>query len=157
MASFAFNTAAKEILDGTIDLNSDTIKVMLITGSSVYDPVYEDDVVDDGTGSAALHGELSVTGYTPGFGSANRQTLSNKNFTVDDANNDGVFDNTADLTWTSLGAGSVISGALVIKEVTDDTDTRVIAWLELDSGVTTNGSDVTIQFNANGLIRLSVD
>ena len=72
MASFVYNKAAQEIGDGTIDLDSTTLKVMLVT--SVYTPDKDDLVVDAGGGSDAADAEISVANYTPGWGSASRKT-----------------------------------------------------------------------------------
>lgn len=154
MASIGYNTAAKEILDGTIDLSADTLKIMLVTSSYVANK--DDDVVDAGGANDPIDHEISVTGYTGGFGGAGRKTLANKSFTVDDTDDEGVFDNTVDLTWTALGAGATIAAAILIKEVTDDTDTRLIAYLELASPIATNGSDFTLSFNSEGIINMTV-
>ena len=55
------------------------------------------------------------------------------------------------MTWTSLGAGVAISGAVLVKEITNDASSRIIAWLDV-ADTSTNGSDFTLTFNtlANG-------
>jgi hypothetical protein len=154
MASLCYNTAAKEILDNTINLSSDTIKVMLVEVG--YTANKDDDVVDAGGANDPVDHEISVTGYTAGWGGAGRKTLANKSFTVDDTDDEAVFDNTVDLTWTSLGAGATIVAAIVIKEGgADDTTSRLIAYLELASSFPTNGGDFTLQFDAEGIINLN--
>lgn len=154
MASLVYNTAAKEILDNTINLSSDTIKVMLVTSSYVANK--DDDVVDAAGADDPVDHEISVTGYTGGWGGAGRKTLANKQFTVDDTDDEAVFDNTVDLTWTALGAGATIAAAIVIKEGgADDTTSRLIAYLELASPFATNGGDFTLQFDAEGIINLN--
>lgn len=147
MASGVYNKVKKMLLDATIDLDTDTIKVMLVTSS--YTPNADHDFVDDISGN-----ELSGTGYTAGFGNSGRKTLSNKSVTQDDATDKGVFDNTADLTWSSINAGTA-AYAVLIKEITSDAASIPICWLELSPNVTTNGGDLTVAFNTSGIINLT--
>ena len=151
MASFWYNTGAKEVLDGTIDLVADTIKVMLVTSSYVADK--DDLVVDAGGANDPIDHELSGTGYTAGWGNSGRQTLGTKAWAADLANDRAEFD-CADVAWTGIDAGTA-AAAIVIKEGgVNDTTSRLIAYI--DSGgfpVTTNGGDLTIQINAEGLLH----
>jgi len=156
MANFWYNLAKKQILDGTLDLVNDSIKVMLCTSSYVADA--DDDYVDAGGVNDAVDHELSGTGYTAGWGNGTpgdgRQTLASKVFTEDDTNNWGKFD-AADPAWTSLAADcGNASQLLMIKEGgADDTTSLLIA--HYDFALTTNGSPVTAQIHANGLTTLS--
>ena len=148
MASGWYNLAVQKIMDGTIDLDTDTLKVMLVQSGYSYDP--DDDFVDNGGAADPIDQELTVTGYTGGFGGAGRKTLANKAVTKDDTNDYAIFDNTADITWTALGSGETIAAAIVIKEVTADTDSYLICYLEVTS-TATNGGDITLQFHTNGI------
>lgn len=154
MASFVTNRAAKEMLEAF--LSSETVKVALVTSTYAGD---KDDVeADAGGANDVVDGEISVSGYTGGYGGAGRKTLANKSFSADDSDDEGVFDNTVDLTWTSLAAGATIAAAVLLIEdflgaASDDTDTLVIARLELSSPVPTNGSDFTLSFDTEGLIN----
>src|SRR3972149_4757249 len=152
MASFVYNTAAKEIADATIDLDTNTLKVMLVTASYVADR--DNDVVDAGGANDAVDHEINVTGYTRGWGGAGRRTAV-VTVGVDKTNDRGeVF--IADLTWTALGAGATIAAAILIKEgVANDTTSRLIAYFDL-ADTATNGGDITLDFDAaEGAIRLS--
>ncbi len=74
--------------------------------------------------------------------------------TVDKTNDRAEFD-CADITWTAINAGTAAQ-ATVLKEITNDAASKCIA--NIDSGgfpVVTNGGDLTIQVNAEGLIQLS--
>lgn len=149
MASFVFNRAKKEIMDGTIDLLSDTIKVMLVDSS--YTPDKDDEFVADGADAA----ELSGTGYQAGFAGTGRKTLSNKAITVDNTNDRAEFDNTVDLTWSSIDAG-IVAAMVIYKHLTNDGASVVIAYV--DSGgfpKTTNGGDLSVVFNAEGILQLT--
>lgn len=154
MPSFVYNTAAKEIADGTIDLDTDTLKVMLIGTGTAYTPDRDDDFVDEGGANDPIDAELNgVSGYTRGFGNAGRKTAS-VTVEVDKANDRAEVD-IADLTWTALGTGDTIAAAILIKEGTDDTDTKLIAYFDV-TDTPTNGGDITLDFDAaEGAIRLS--
>lgn len=145
MASFVYNIAAKEILGDNLELSTDTIKAMLVT--SAYTPARTDTVVS--TASAA---ELSGTGYTGGFGGSGRKTLTSKTFTQDDPNNRGYF-SAANLVWTAINAGT-IAGLVLIKEITNDASSRLIAYIDSASmPIVTNGGDVTLTPNVAGFLQ----
>lgn len=154
MASFAMNRAVKDIVsnDTTLDLLDDTIKAVLVT--STYTPNRDDDVIDAGTGSDVQSGELSGTGYTGGFAGSGRKTLASKTVTESDANDRAEF-TAAAITWTAINAGT-IAGMVLVKEITNDTSSRVIAFLDSSSfPLVTNGGDVTITPASAGLIQFS--
>lgn len=152
MANFAYNTGSKELWDGTIDLLTNTIKLMLV--ASGYTADRDDDVIDAGGANDPVDHEYDGTGYTGGWGGAGRKALASKTITVNKANDRSEFD-AADVTWTSLGpAGGAgdPTQLLTIKEgATDDTTSRLI--VHSDFSVTTNGGDVTAQIA--DLLRLS--
>lgn len=152
MASFVYNTAAQEIANSTIDLDTNTLKVMLVTSSYVANR--DDLVVDAGGANDAVDHEISVTGYTAGWGGAGRKTAVVT--TGVDNTNDRAEVYIADLTWTSLGAGATIAAAILIKEGgANDTTSRLIAYFDL-TDTATNGGDITLDFDAaEGAIRLS--
>jgi hypothetical protein len=135
MASGWYNSGKRGVLDGTINLTSDTIKVMLVNAS--YTPNADHDFVDDVNAN-----ELSGTGYTGGFNGSGRKTVANKAFSTDTANDRAEFTFDA-LTWTAINAG-VAAYALIIKEITNDAGSRLIGWLDISPDVTTNGGDFTI-------------
>ena len=147
--AFMFNRGSSKIKDGTINLASSVIKVMLVTNA--YTPTRDDDAIDLGSGTGLAAAELTVSGYSGGFSGAGRLTLANKVFVIDDASDRDRFDNTADLVWTTLGAGQTIHAAVVIWENTDDTDSVPISYHELGTATPTNGQNFTLQFHADGI------
>lgn len=154
MASFVYITALKEIMDATLDLSADTLKVMLVNSIYSGGATHDDDVVDAGDSNDPIDGEISATNYTGGWGGSGRKTLASKTFTADKANNRAEFD-AADVVWTSLGgaANDTITAAIIIKEgVSDDTTSRLIAFLD-HADLTTNGGDFTLQWDAEGIIH----
>lgn len=144
MASAWYNKGKAQVLNGGIDLLTDTIKVMLVDDTYVFAATHNfvSDVSAD---------ELSGTGYTGGFAGAGRKTLASKTITEDDANGRAEFD-AADVVWTGLSAGTV-GGAILIKEITNDAASLLIAFLDcVDTGST--GSDFTVQWDAEGILQL---
>lgn len=153
MADFLYNTGSNDLWDTTqpIDLIVDTIKVMLCTSSYVADR--DNDFIEEGANDANEH-ELTGTGYTAGFGGSGRKTLGSKTITVDKANDRTEFD-AADVVWTAISAGTA-SQALVVKEITNDLASVLIA--HIDTGgfpIVTNGGDLTIAWNAEGIFSLN--
>lgn len=152
MVDLIYNQAKLEIPSGTILLLTDAIKVMLVTPDYVPDPDHT--FIDDGTELSPVNFELDGTGYTAGFGSSDRQSLSNRSLVRDDNTNKVRF--FADpITWNPISAGN--AGAyIILKEVSSDTDSPLIAYVQ--SGgfpISTDGGELVLQFNAtNGVITL---
>jgi len=135
MASGWYNSGKRDIFDGTIDLTADTIKVMLVNAS--YTPDADHDFVNDVSAN-----ELSGTGYTGGFAGSGRKTIASKAFSTDTANDRTEFTFAA-VTWTAINAGTA-AYAILVKEITNDPASRLIAWLDLSPAVVTNGGDFTM-------------
>ena len=147
MASFWYNLGLKEVMDGTtIDIDGDTLKIMLV--KSGYTANQDDDVVDAGGANDAVDHELTVSGYTPGYGGAGRKTAT---ITIGANDTDNRVDIAiADLTWTALATGETIAAAILIKEGgANDTTSRLIAYFDV-TDTPTNGGDITLDFLALG-------
>lgn len=154
MANIFYNTAKKEIFDGTVDLLANTIKLMLVTAS--YTPNADDDVAAAGGANDPDDHEANVTNYTRGHAGAGRKTLASKAIVVDKTNDRAEFD-AADVTWTALGNGTnqaLVAGIIIKEAGADDTSTRLIAYVDF-SDFTTNGADFTLQWDAEGIIHLT--
>lgn len=152
MASFVYNEAARLIsVSGGIDLEHDTLKVMLV--GSGYVPDRDHNFVDESGGDDPIDHEVSgITGYTNGWGSSSRKTLEGVTITTDDDNDRVVFD-ANDLVWATLGAGAAIARALVIKEgAADDTTSRLVICVDF-ADYNTNGGDFPLIFNSGGIVR----
>jgi len=158
VADFLYGRAALKMILGsgvtpTIDLLTDTIKVGLSTSTHVENK--DDTFLDDVGADDFIDGELSGTGYTAGFGGAGRKSIGSKTLAYDAANDRVEFDG-ADQTWTAISAGTAAQATLM-REVTNDAGSPPIA--NVDSGgfpVVTNGGDVTIAWNAEGILHLTV-
>lgn len=133
MASAFYNSGLRDITDRTIDLIGDTVKIILVTSSYTPDK--------DHAFASSLTNELSGPGYTGGFGGSGRKTIGSKAFATD-LTNDRVTFTFGAVTWTSINAGNP-KYAILVKEITNDAATRLIAFLDLGT-VVTNGGDITI-------------
>lgn len=139
-----YGQGLRSIIDGTIDLLTDTIKVMLVTSSYTFD-------VDHNFADDVDAFELSGTGYTAGFGGAGRKTTASKTVTDVTASNVVSFD-FADLTWTGLAAAAgTIGGAVLLKETTNDAASRIIGFMD-PTNLVPNGGDVTLVVDSTGAI-----
>lgn len=155
MASGLYVTGLSELLDGTIDLDDDTLKIMLVDDNYVYDP--DHDVIDNGGDDATdpSYNEITATNYTGGFEGAGRKTAT---VAVEaDKTNDRVNVVVTDLTWTALGGASndTIGGAILIKEGENDAASRLIAFFDV-TDTSTNGGDITLDFAAAGTGNIQV-
>lgn len=155
------NDAKRAFLNGEIAPTSDTLKVALVNDSTAYsfDPDNDtnlNDVLDGGT-TAQEFGNGSGTGYS-------RQTLSNVAVTADNTDDEGVID--ADDTVFSSLDNATIQAIIVYKQVGgDDTtpgDDPILVVLDDDSAgsvadlpLTTNGGDVTIQWDTEGIVNFT--
>lgn len=141
MANVIYNSFKRDIMNGSIDLDTDTIKVMLVT--SAYTPDQDaHDKRDDVTN------EVSGSGYSTG-GSA----LANKAVTADNTDNEGVFD-ADDLSWataTITARGSVLyksrGGAASADEL--------LMYIDFGSDIVSTGGTFLITWAAEGILNLN--
>ena len=153
-----YNVAKEAILNGSLDLDTDVLKVMLLdqAGSYVSDPTHL--VVDDGAGPTADRlgqNELSGTGYVAGFGNAGRLTLATTSISKDDVNDRAELLVSVDSLWSAINAGTV-SAAAIIKEITNDAASLPIVFIDTaqpNFPIPTSGADLTIIWNAQGVIQ----
>lgn len=149
------NRTKLQYFTNSIDLSADTVRVALYDDTTAFDfdpdaHAFVSDILDDGTTAQ----ELSGTGYQ-------RETLANQSATQDDANDRAVFD-ADDVTWTGIDAGT-IQGIIVYRQIGgDDTtpgDDDVLIVIDdanlADLPLTTNGSDVTINWDDVGIQTLA--
>ena len=135
----AYNDGKMNILDGDIDLDSDTIKVSLHTSS--YSPDK-----DAHTTTADLSNELAASGnYTSGG-----ESLASKTVTADDSNDRGVWD-AADLTWTALTPSAAFRYGVIYSSTASN---KLIAYIDFGADQNPGGSDFTIQWSSDGIMYI---
>lgn len=141
MASAIYNSFKRDIANGSIDLDTDTIKVMLVT--STYSPnIDTHDKRDDVTN------EVSGTGYSAG-GAA----LANKTVTVDTTNDRGVFD-ADNVVWST--ATITARGAVLYKSRGGAASAdELICYIDFGADITSTAADFTLAFNASGILALT--
>ena len=140
MADVIYNSFKRDIANGSIDLDTDTIKVMLVTSTYVPDQ-------DLHTKKSDVTNEVTGTGYTAGGA-----TLTSATVTADNTNNRGVFD-AADVTWAS--STITARGAVLYKSTGVDTTSNLIAYIDFVTDKTSTSGNFTIQWNASGILTLS--
>lgn len=135
------NSFKKFIMDGTIDLDTDTIKVMLLTSTHTQDQDTYDYVND------VSANEVTGTGYTAGGA-----TITTPSVTQNNTDNVGVFDG-ADVTWAS----STITAryACIYKDTGTPATSPIIAILDFGSDQSSSAGDFIIAWGANGILRLA--
>ena len=147
MASHVLDNAKEQLLLGTIDFSADDIRVALLMTNTT---------ADTEKGAATIAGYTTVDDFDGSGYTAGGAALAGEAVAEDTGNNRGEFDAT-DLTFSSLGAGTrQIAGALVYKFVTNFNSSIPIAWI--DTGgfpITANGGDITLQWNAEGILQLT--
>lgn len=140
MADVIYNSFKQKIMNGSIDLDTDTIKVALVTSS--YTPNQDThDNFDDVTN------EVTGTGYTAGGAS-----LANKAVTADTTDNEGVFD-ADDVTWSS--STITARGAVVYKSTGTASTSPLICYLDFGSDQTSSSGNFTITWNSEGIVNLT--
>lgn len=140
MADVIYNAFKKNIMNGGIDLDTNTIKVMLVTLSYTPDQDTHEDRAD-------VTNEVSGTGY-----SAGGATLANTAVTQDNTDNEGVFD-ADDVTWSS--SSITARGAVLYKSTGTASTDLLICYLDFGSDKTSSSGNFTIQWNAEGIVNLA--
>jgi len=147
MANAWYNQAKGRLLNGDLILSSDTIKAALILTTPSYTFNADDDAPSSWVSSEAAGGSYA------------RQTLGTKSGTVDDSNDLGYWScGTITFTAVPVQAGTSTIKALIIYEyVTNDTDSRNIAYFDTGTGfpLTPNGGDITVTIAAGGLLKIT--
>lgn len=146
MASKWYGKGLRKILDRTIDwVGSANIKVMLLN-SHTFDPDHE-------FVSSVVADEFAGTGYTGGHNGAGRKALASKTITDDTANDRIELDAADPSAWTGLNTDTV-AWAIVFEQGASDAASQLICALD-PADLTTNGGDVTLSFNAEGVAQVS--
>jgi len=141
MADVIQNSFKKHIMNGGIDLDTDTIKVMLLDDNhSQNQDAHE--FIDDVSAN-----EVSGSGYSAGGG-----TLANKSVTQDNTDNEGVFD-ADDLTWSS----STITAryAAIYKDTGTPGTSPIVCIIDFGSDKSSSGGNFTLQWASEGILNLN--
>ena len=140
MANAVYNSFKRDIMNGSIDLDTDTIKIALVTSSYTPD-------VDAHGNFDDITNEVSGTGYSAGGAS-----LSNKAVTADNTDNEGVFD-ADDVSWST--ATITARGAVVYKSTGTPSTSKLICYIDFGADKTSTAGTFTIAFDSEGIVNLN--
>lgn len=130
------------VSDGTIDLNTHDIRVLLLNKNYTVD--LADKFVDD----------LTPGTYEHDAGSYSRQALGSEAVTLSGDSLGMKFD-AADPVFSSLAAGSAdLRYAVIFRFITNDADSRLISIIDFGFDYTPTGNNFTLQFAAEGILEL---
>jgi hypothetical protein len=141
LANAIYNSFKRDVMNGSLDLDTDTINVMLVTAT--YTPN-----IDTHTKRSDVTNEVTGTGYSAG-GAA----LASKTVTADTTDDEGVFD-AADLTWataTITARGAVLYKARGGAASADE----LLFYFDFGSDITSTAGNFTITWNAEGILNLN--
>ena len=141
MANVIYNSFKRDIMNGSIDLDTDTIKLMLVT--STYLPNQ-----DTHTKRSDITNEVTGTGYVAGG-----FTLANKTVTQNNTTNKGVFD-ADDIVASNITLTDCAGAVLYKSRGGVATADELIAYLGFPSAVTMTNGIFTIPFDVNGILTL---
>lgn len=140
MADLIYDSFKRDIMDGTIDLDTDTINIALVTSS--YTAAATDDKWSDVSAN-----EVTGTGYT-----AKGITLSGVSVSADGGDNEGVFD-ANDVTWSS--STITARGAVVFKDTGTASTSPLVCYIDFTSDKSSSANDFTITFDSEGILNLA--
>jgi len=137
----AYNVAKFQLATKQLDLSSADLRVLLVASGYVFNPDHR--VVSD------ITSELSGTGYL-------RQQLQTISVVEDDVNNVVTFD-AADMLWAGANftGGAVDAAIIYIESSNTDSLRQLVCSVNLNPKITTAGSNYTVSWGANGILRLS--
>lgn len=148
--SGGYSRGVLKVLDGTIDLDTTATKIGLAKSTYAPDP-------DESALTTFASSEADCTGYTGGFAGAGRKSAT-VTLTEQTASN-RVVSIIGDLTWTTLGGATnnTLGYAVWLREITNDAASVPIAFFQFAANITTNGSDIALDFDGtNGNLRWTV-
>lgn len=127
MANALYATAKEALLSGSLDLSSDTIKVVLVDTADYTVNLTTDNALDD----IAAGGRVATA------------TLASKTVTL------GAFD-VADVTFSAV-SGDQSEALVIYKDTGVESTSQLIAYIDTATGlpVTPNGGDITITWGTS--------
>ena len=159
MASTWYTNGIYYSLNGSVnltdrpnDVDSQTpLYCMLVEDTYTPDPDHE--FVSFGVSDSPFHHEISVDGYVGGYNGAGRKLIVyDIQVNATDNRMELVIN---DLTWTNLGVGATIGGAVIFSKAASDAISPLIGFVDFPD-VVTNTGNVTIDFSTSGNFRINV-
>lgn len=135
-----YNEFKKSQAEGGINFSSDTIKCALVEAG--YTPN-----IDSHSNFSDITNESSGTGYTAGG-----STIANITVTKDNANDRAVIDGD-DVAFTGLSVN--YRYVVFYKDTGTASTSTLIGYSDNGSSVSLSGDDLTVEFNATGIILVN--
>ncbi len=135
MASGMYNRFKADLLNGEMDLEGDTVKVMLLDNSHSFSAT--DNVIGDISGN-----EISGTGYTAGGATLTSKAVTQGASTKWDA---------ADIEWTTATFSAWHAGLYDDTQGTDD----LICSIDFGGEKPVSAGTFKIKWHVNGIITLA--
>jgi hypothetical protein len=141
MASAIYNSFKKDIMDGTLDLDTNTLYALLCT--STYTPN-----IDTHTRRSDITNEVSTTNYTAGGTEITGKSLTN------DTTNDRTYLDGNDVSWASV---TLTSRYCVVyrSSGSGSASDQLICYFDFGSDQTATSGTFTVQWSSAGILRLS--
>lgn len=140
MAETVYNVAKAGLMDGSIDLDTDDIRALLLTGSVTID-------ADHATVAAVIAANTEASD-----GSYGRVALTTETVTQNDTDDRGEFD-ADDIDFDTLD-NETPTACVIYKHVTNDSDSIPISIHDTNFGTAANGAGYTVT-TPNDILRLS--
>lgn len=138
MADIIYNSFLRDVWNGTIDLDTDTFKIMLVTSSYAADR-------DAHTKRSDITNEVSGTGYTAGG-----MAISGLSVVANNTSDRGVWDGT-DPQWTS--STITARGAVIYKSRGGASSAdELVKYIDFGTDKSSSGGNFTIQFHTDGIL-----
>ena len=138
MADVIYTSFKRDIMNGAIDLDTDTIKVMLVTSSYTVSAAH--------TKRSDITNEVVGTGYTTLGKTITTPTVTN-------VSTNGVFDGD-DISWTT--STITARGAVLFKSRGGASSAdELICFLDFTTDKVSTAGTFTISWNASGILNLA--
>jgi hypothetical protein len=139
-AQYLYNRAKKELLIGTLDLDTSTLKMTLVLSTYVFDPDLQ--TLDDGSAGDVTSKEAA--GVT-------RQTMAGRSVAEDDTNDLATLSATSPV-FPAVTTAQTLGGMVLYRDVSaDDTQSVPVAFFPFT--LVTTGADVEVDFPSGIAIK----
>lgn len=136
-----FSKGFQKILNGTVDINADTLKVALVKTSYVFDKDTEFFDTGDNDVNDPSNNEIVATDYA-------QQTITGLlSFFTSSTGNGYTGMVTPDVSFGAIGgaANDIIAGAIIFKDTGDPATSPVLFYFPAVTNVLTSGLPVTVK------------
>lgn len=146
MASVFYNAAKSGFANGNLDWDTHDIRVALLMTNTTADTENDAKVF---IADLTTLDECDASGYA-------RVALASEAVNTDDGNDRAELD-ANDASFTGLGGNATrdIQGALVFRHVTNNSDSRIIGFVDFTSDIPKTATQIDIPWNAEGIFQLT--